>query len=143
MSYILIRRHWRSAFVVYPTIVYPSLINPHHDVVVHPKSDSLLVRPLALTADEMYRVGAIYIRTPPTPPTPPSLLPPTHQTSTCGYTTRPHVWCLKIYERQTPFKWVSIHPLRLFFAPRTLDSKIVDGPMAPPSIARHPLWKGK
>jgi len=52
-----------------------SLINPHHDVAVHPKSDSLFVQPLGLTAGEMYGVGAIDIRTSPTPPTPPSLLP--------------------------------------------------------------------
>jgi len=67
--YIFIRRHWQSAFVIYPTIQYPSHTDPdlHHHVVVHPKSHSLLVRPLGLTAGEMYSVGEIYIKTPPTP----------------------------------------------------------------------------
>ena len=66
--YIFIRRHWQSAFVIYPTIQYPSHTEPdlHHDVAVHPKSHSLLVRPLGLTAGEMYSVGEIYIKTPPT-----------------------------------------------------------------------------
>jgi len=36
--YIFIRRHWQSAFVIYPTIPYPSHTDPdlHHDVAVHP-----------------------------------------------------------------------------------------------------------
>ena len=68
--YIFIRRHWQSAFVIYPTIHYPSHTDSdlHHDVVVHPKSHSPLVRPLGLTAGEMYSVGEIYLKTPPTPP---------------------------------------------------------------------------
>ena len=68
--YIFIRRHWQSAFVTYPTIEYPSHTDPdlHHDVAVHAKSHSLLVRPLGLTAGEMYSVGEIYIKTPLTPP---------------------------------------------------------------------------
>ena len=67
---IFIRRHWQSAFVIYPTIQYPSHTDPdlHHDVAVHPKLHSLLVRPLGLTAGEMYSVREIYIKTPPTPP---------------------------------------------------------------------------
>jgi len=49
----------------------------HHDIAVHPKSHSLLVQPVGLTVVEMYRVGKIYIRTPPTPPTPgPEHVPP-------------------------------------------------------------------
>jgi len=68
--YFFIRRHWRSTFIIYPTILYPSLTYPHHDVAVHPKSHSLLVRPLGLTAGEMYSIRATYIRTPPTPPSP-------------------------------------------------------------------------
>jgi len=68
--YTFIRRHWQSAFLIYPTIQYPSHTDPdlHHDVAVNPKSHSLLVRPLGLTAGEMYSVGEIYIKTPPTPP---------------------------------------------------------------------------
>jgi len=67
---IFIRRHWQSAFVIYPTIQYPRHTEPdlHHDVAVHPKSHSLLVRPLGLTAGEMYSVGEIYIKTPLTRP---------------------------------------------------------------------------
>ena len=59
--YIFIRRHWQSAFIIYPTIQYPSHRDPdlHHDVAVHPKSHSLLGRPLGLTAGEMYSVGEI------------------------------------------------------------------------------------
>jgi len=73
--YIFIRRHWQSAFVIYLTIQYPRHTDAdlHHDFTVHPKPDSLLVRPLGLTAGEMFRVGEIHIKTPPTPP---SLLPP-------------------------------------------------------------------
>ena len=68
--YIFIRRHWQSAFVIYPTIQYPSHTDPdlHHHVAVHPKSHSLLVRPLGLTTRQMYSVGEIYIKTPSTPP---------------------------------------------------------------------------
>jgi len=66
--YFFIRRHWRSTFVIYPTILYPSLTDPHHDVAVHPKSHSLLVHPLGLTGGERYSIRATYIRTPPTPP---------------------------------------------------------------------------
>jgi len=68
--YIFIRRHWQSAFVIYPTIQYPSHTDPdlHHNVAVHPKSHSLRVRPLGLTAGEMYSVGEIYIKTPATRP---------------------------------------------------------------------------
>ena len=73
--YIFICCHGQSAFVIYLTIQYPSHTDPdlHHDVAVQPKSHSLLVRPLGLTAGEMYSVGEIYIKTPPSPP---SLLPP-------------------------------------------------------------------
>ena len=49
----------------------------HHDIAVHPKSHSLLVQPVGLTVVEMYSVGKIYIRTPPTPPTPPRSAPST------------------------------------------------------------------
>ena len=75
--YIFIRRHCQRAFVIYPTIQYPSHTDPdlHHAVAVHPKSHYLLVRPLGLTAGEMYRVGAIYIKTPLTPPSPLVLFP--------------------------------------------------------------------
>jgi len=68
--YIFISRHWQSASVIYPIIQYPSHTDPglHHDVAVHPKSHSLLVRPLGLTANEMSSIGEIYIKNPPTPP---------------------------------------------------------------------------
>ena len=54
--YIFIRRHWQSAFVIYPIIEYANHTDsdPHHDIAVHLKSHSLLVRPLGLTAGEMY-----------------------------------------------------------------------------------------
>jgi len=67
---IFIRRHCQSAFVIYPTIQYTSHTDPdlHHEVAVHPKLHSLLVRPLGLTAGEMYNVGEIYIKPHPTPP---------------------------------------------------------------------------
>jgi len=66
---IFIRRHWKSAFVIYPTIQYPSHTAPdqHHDVAVHTESYFLLVRPLGLTTGEVYSVREIYINTPPTP----------------------------------------------------------------------------
>jgi len=59
--HIFIRRTWQSAYFIYPTIQYPSHTDPdlHHNVAVHPKSHSLLVRPLGLTAGEMYSVGEI------------------------------------------------------------------------------------
>jgi len=68
--YIFIRRHWQSAFVIYLTIQYPSHTDPdlHHNVGVYPKSHSLLVHPLGLTASGMYSIGEIHIKTPPTPP---------------------------------------------------------------------------
>jgi len=68
--YIFIRRYWQSAFVIYPTMQYPSHTDAdlHHNIAVHPKSHSLPVRPLGLTAGEMYSISEIYIKTPPTPP---------------------------------------------------------------------------
>ena len=87
--YFFIRRHWQSTFVIYPTILYLSLTDPHHDVAVHPKSHSLLGRPLGLTAREMYSIRATYLRTPPPPPSlmisplmrRPHLFPPSVATS--------------------------------------------------------------
>jgi len=72
--YIFFRRQWQSAFIIYPTIQYPSHTDPdlHHDIAVHPRSHSLLLRSLGLTAGEMYNFSEIYIKTPLTTP---SLLP--------------------------------------------------------------------
>ena len=74
--YIFIRCYWQSAFVIYPTIQYPGKTDPdlHHDVAVHPKSHSLLVRPLGLTASDMHSIGEIHIN-PYKDPSNPSLAP--------------------------------------------------------------------
>ena len=70
MIYIFIRRHWQVPSLSIPPMPYPSHTDPdlHHDVAVPSKLHSLLVRPLGLTAGEMYSGGEIYIKTPLTPP---------------------------------------------------------------------------
>jgi len=137
---IFIRRHWQSAFVIYSTIQDRSHTDSdlHHDVAVHPKSHSLLVRPLGLTAGEMYSVGEIHIKTPLTP----FLLLPPHirDVHLCfdPASTRPASGDIRT--SNTVQVGINRPP---FFLPWISDSRIADGPMASLGIARRQLPKGK